>query len=67
MEEPEPEARHCVVIARIAEIQKSEQVLIYEIKPEEAVILARYAPEREVEGWQCSQNYPRDGDRQHDD
>ena len=41
MEEPEIEARDGVVIARVAQIQKPQKLLVDEEEPEEAVILAR--------------------------
>ena len=49
MEEPEIEARHGVVVARIAQVQKAQKLLVDEVEPQEAVIFARAAVHREGE------------------
>ena len=43
MKQPEQMARDGVVIARVAHIQKAQQLFIEEIEPEEAVVFARRA------------------------
>ena len=43
VQEPEPEARDGVVIARVAHVQKAQQLLVDEKEPQETVILARAA------------------------
>src|SRR5262249_26673049 len=70
MQEPEPEPGHRIVVTRIPEIEESKQVLIDEVKPKEAVILARSAVhgEREVRRVPQRRQYvPRDSNRSHDD
>ena len=47
--EPEQHARYCVVVARIAHVQKPQKLLVDEKEPEEPVIFARRAAHREVE------------------
>src|SRR4030095_4764109 len=61
MQEPEPEARNGIVIVRITTIQEPQHMLIYEIKPEKPVVLARTAVHREVQKWrvaQCGEHIP---------
>ncbi len=43
VKEPEIKARHGGVIARIAQVEKAQQLLVDEVKPEEAVIHAAAA------------------------
>ena len=67
MEQPEIQARHRIVIARIAHVQKTQQLLVDEIKPQEAVIFARSAAHREIEIGRISQrrqDMPGRGDQQ---
>ncbi len=49
MKEPEVQPRHRIVIAREAQVQEPEHVLVHEIEPEKAVILAGAAVHRPVE------------------
>src|SRR6266850_135720 len=61
MEEPEPEPRDCVVIARIPQIEEAKDLLVDEIEPEKTVVLPRAAVKREREiGWisKRGQNVP---------
>src|SRR5256885_1455594 len=61
MEEPEPEPRDCVVIARIPQIEEAKDLLVDEIEPEKTVVLARTAVKQEREiGWisKRGQNVP---------
>ena len=48
VEQPECHARHRVVIAWITQSQKTQDVLIHEVKPEEPVILAGCAVHGEI-------------------
>ena len=67
VEQPEPQPRHRVVIARIAQVQKSQHVLVDEVEPEEAVIRAALAVHREIEVRriaQRGQHVPRRCDQQ---
>ncbi len=69
MEQPEIQARHGVVIARIAQVQKPQQLLIDEVEPEKSVILAGRAVHGEVEIRriaQRGQHMPGRRDQQHD-
>src|ERR1019366_9494478 len=69
MQEPEPGARDGVVVARVAEVQKTEKGFIEEVEPEEAVILAGRAVHREIEVRRVAQrgeNMPWGGDREQD-
>src|ERR1700674_2336460 len=62
MEQPEPEPRDRIVIARIAQIEESQDLLVDEIKPEKAVVFARTAVQRKREIGRitkCGQNVPR--------
>src|SRR5580658_1707207 len=70
MEQPESRAGNRIVIAWIPKIQEAKNVLVHEVKPEKAVILARRAMHREIEiGWQAQrrQNVPRRSNQQKDD
>jgi len=49
MEKPEKRARDGVVVARVAKIEKAEELFVDEVEPEEAVILAGAAVEGEGE------------------
>ena len=67
MEQPEVEPRNGIVIARIAQIQEAQQVLVDEIEPEEAVIFARNAAHRKIEIRRIAerrQHVPRRGNQQ---
>ena len=69
MKQPEVEARNGVVVARIAQVQESQQLFVDEEEPEKAVILARNAVQREVEIrriTQRRQNMPGHRDEQND-
>src|SRR6266478_7199555 len=46
MEEPEPQPRDRIVIARIAQIEESQDLLVDKIKPEKAVVFARTGVQR---------------------
>src|SRR5712691_10918344 len=61
MEEPEPQPRDRIVIARIAQVEESQNLLVDEIKPEKAVVFARSAVQRKRKiGWisKRGQNVP---------
>src|SRR5205814_1501009 len=52
-----------------AKIQESKDVFVHEVKPEEAMILARSAAQRELEEWRiakCRQDDPWRRDQQND-
>ena len=49
MQQPEQRARDGVVVARIAQVQKAQDVLVEEVEPEEPAITARFAVHREIE------------------
>src|SRR5216683_7296891 len=49
MEGPEIEAGNGVVIARIAQVQESQQMLVDEVEPEEPAIGAGFAVHRQIE------------------
>ncbi len=49
MQRPEKEAGNGIVIARVAQIQESQQLLVNEEKPEKAVVLVGSAVKRERE------------------
>ncbi len=49
MEQPEPEPRHGVVIARVTAIQKTKQMFVEKVEPEKAVVRAGFAMDREIE------------------
>jgi hypothetical protein len=49
VQKPESKARNGVVVARVAEIQKAQDVFIDEVEPEKSVILAGTAVHGEVE------------------
>ncbi len=69
MKEPEVEARHGGVIARVAQVEKSQQLFVDEVKPEEAVILASAAVQGKGEIRRVRerrQNVPGSGDEQDD-
>ena len=69
VKQPEPDPRHGVVVARIAQIQEAQQLLVDEEEPEETVILARPAVhgEREVRRIaQRGQHMPGHRDQQND-
>jgi hypothetical protein len=55
MQRPEKEAGNGVVIARVAQIQESQQLLVDEEKPEKAVVLPGSAVKREREIGRISQ------------
>ena len=70
MQQPEVKARHGVVVSRIAQIQKTKQLLIDEEEPKKTVILSRPAVKREGEvRWiaQGGQNVPGRGNEQDDE
>src|ERR1700719_1016986 len=46
MEEPEPQPWDRIVIARIAQIEESQDLLVDKIKPEKAVVFARTGVQR---------------------
>src|SRR5208283_5839714 len=69
VQQPKVQARHGVVVSRIAQIQETEQLLVDEEKPKKPVILSRPAVQRKGEiRWiaQRGQNVPRCGDQQDD-
>ena len=69
VQQPEVKARHGIVVSRIAQIQKAEQLLIDEEEPKKSMILPWPAVKREGEvGWiaQRGQNVPGRGDEQDD-
>ena len=69
VKQPEVKARNRIVVSRIAQIQKAEQLLIDEEEPEKAVILPRPAVKREGEIRRIAQrrqNVPGRGDEQDD-
>jgi hypothetical protein len=69
MEEPEVNPRHRVVVARVAQIQEAQQVLIDEVEPEKPVVLARSAAHGENEIGRITksgQHVPRSGNEQND-
>ncbi len=41
VQQPEPNARHGVVVARIAHVEEAEEMLVQEVEPEKAVVFAR--------------------------
>ena len=49
MEQPEVKPRHGVVVARIAQVQEPQHVLVDEVEPEEAAVVARLAAQSEIE------------------
>ena len=49
VESPEQRSRHRTVVARITQVQKAQELFVDDVKPEEAVILARPAVHREGE------------------
>ena len=69
VKQPEIQARHGVVVVRIAQVQEAQQLLVDEEEPEEAVILARPAVQRpgEVRGIaKRRQDVPRGRNQQSD-
>src|SRR6185312_11667299 len=65
-EPPEEQTRNRVIVARITHVQEAQQLLVNEVKPEEAVIFARRAAHGEFEvRWiaQRGENVPRRGDQ----
>jgi hypothetical protein len=69
MEQPEEVTGNCVVVARPPHVEEAEDVLVEEVEPEEAVILAWFALHREVEvRWiaEGGKHMPRRGDQQQD-
>src|SRR6266852_5979068 len=61
VKEPEPEPGNRIVIARIAQIKESKDLLVDQIKPEKPVVFARSAVKREREIGRitkCGQNVP---------
>ena len=68
MEQPEQVPRHGVVVARPAAVQKTQDVFVEEVEPEEAVVLARPGVHREIEVRRVAercQNVPRRRHQQH--
>src|SRR5260370_26742815 len=66
MEKPEPDSRHGIVVVRITAIEEAKKLLVDEVEPQEAVVFARAAVEREREVRrvpQCRQDVPRRGDQ----
>ena len=66
VQQPEPESRDGVVVARIAQVQEAEEVLIEKVEPEKAVILAGAAVHGPVEVRRVAkgrENVPRRGDK----
>ena len=69
MEEPEVQSRDRIVIARRAQIQESQHLLVHEVEPQKAVVFAGHAAHREVEIGRVAQrrqHVPGRGDQQHD-
>jgi hypothetical protein len=69
MEEPEVQSRDRIVVARRAQIQEPQHLLVHEVEPQEAVVFAGHAAHREVEIGRIAQrrqHVPGRGDQQHD-
>ena len=69
VKQPEPEPRDGVVIARVPQVQKTQYLLVYEVEPQEAVIVSRTTAQREVEIWwvlQRCEDVPGRGNQQDD-
>ena len=67
MKSPEQRARHRAVVARVTQVQKTQQLFVDEVKPEKAVILAGPAVHRERKVRRIAQrcqHVPWDGNRQ---
>ena len=41
VQQPEPQPWHSVVIARVSQVQKTQQVFVEEVEPEEPAVFAR--------------------------
>src|SRR5205823_2594417 len=69
VQQPEPDAGHGVVVPRIPHVKEAEEMLVKEVEPEEAVVLAGAGVHGPVEtGWvaECSENVPRRCDQKQD-
>src|SRR5208282_2105636 len=69
MEQPKVEAGHGVVVVRVAQIQKTEKLLVNEKEPKKTVVLAGSAMKREREIRRITkrgQDVPRGCDHEHD-
>src|SRR5260370_29776123 len=70
MEQPEPQPRDRIVIARIAQIEESQDLLVDEIEPEKAVVFTRTAVQRKRKIGRIpkrSQNVPRRCNKERDE
>lgn len=69
MEKPKIEARNGVVVAWVAQVQKSQELLIDKEKPKKSVVLPGAAVKSEIKvRWiaKCGENMPGRGDQQDD-
>src|SRR5207245_9704468 len=69
MKQPKPRTGDRIVIARVAQVQEAEHLLVDEIKPKEAMVVTWSAVKRQGEIRRMSQrgeDMPRRGNRQDD-
>ena len=70
VQQPEPQPWHSVVITRVSQVQKTQQVFVEEVEPEEPAVFAGRTMHRKRKVGRVAQgceHMPRHGNRQSDD